>query len=292
VTQDEQLDINPLVRAMTEAFALAGVPSPRVDAEVLVAHVMGIEPNELVRHDTLSRAQAVEVRRLGERREQRVPLQHLTGQAYFRRLSLAVGPGVFIPRPETEVVVEAALGEIGRLVAAGVPEPVAVDLCTGSGCIAASIAVEAPAAQVHAVELSPEALVWAERNLLGLDVELRLGDAAEAFPELDGLVDVVVTNPPYIPPDGLIRDPEVLEHDPPLALWGGGCDGLEVARSVASRAAELLKPGGLLVMEHADVQRAAALALLIGDRWVEVTDHRDLAGRDRYVTARRGRMHA
>ncbi len=226
------------------------------------------------------------------RRAKRVPLQHLTGESHFRRLTLAVGPGVFIPRPETEVVVEAALVEVRRLVAGGNRQPVVVDLCTGSGAMAASVALEAPEALVHAVELAPEAFAWAERNLAAYDVDLRLGDAASAFPELDGRVDVVVTNPPYIPADGLIRDPEVLEHDPPLALWGGGADGLDVPRSVVARAHDLLRPGGLLVIEHADVQGAAMVGLLTSAGWVEVADHRDLAGRDRYATARPGRMTA
>ena len=158
--------------------------------------------------------------------------------------------------------------------------------------MAASVALEAPEARVHAVELAPDAFAWAERNLAAFDVDLRLGDAASAFPDLDGQVDVVVANPPYIPADGLIRDPEVLEHDPPLALWGGGPDGLDVPRSVIARAHGLLRPGGLLVIEHADVQGAAMVDLLTAAGWVEVADHRDLAGRDRYATARPGRMTA
>jgi release factor glutamine methyltransferase len=290
----ELVDLRPLLREMSDAFEQAGVPSPRFDAEALAAHVLGVDPGDLVKLDAITGAQAVELSRLGALRAQRVPLQHLTGHAYFRRLTMDVGPGVFIPRPETEVVVEAALVEVRRLLTEGTARPVVVDLGTGSGAIAASMAVETPQAQVHAVELSPEAHVWAERNLRGLGVDLRLGDAAEAFRELDGLVDVIVTNPPYIPPDGVIRDLEVLDYDPPVALWGGGPDGLDVARAVIRRAEGLLRPGGFLVMEHADVQREAVLTLFGTEDsgWSEVADHRDLAGRDRYVTARRGRMHA
>jgi release factor glutamine methyltransferase len=291
VTAAEAVDLRSLVRQVADALSEAGVPSPRFDAEALAAHVMGVEPRDLVKHQTLTRSQAVELSRLGALRGQRVPLQHLTGHAYFRRLALLVGPGVFIPRPETEVVVEAALAEVARLIAEGIRAPRVIDLCAGSGAIAASVATEAPASVVHAVELSPEAHAWAERNLHGLGVDLRLGDAATAFPELDGQVDVVIANPPYIPPDGIIRDREVLEHDPPVALWGGGPDGLDVPRLVTARAATLLRPGGLFVMEHADVQRHDVLAMLAatGD-WVDAADHQDLAGRDRYVTARRGKM--
>jgi release factor glutamine methyltransferase len=288
------IHLRPFVREAAEALERAGVPSPWVDAAILAAYVMEIEVTDLVKHDLFTIEQCIEMAGLLERREAREPLQHLTGRAPFRRLEFLVGPGVFIPRPETEVVVEAALGEVSRLQASGVREPVVVDLGTGSGAIAASIAIEAPGTRVHAVELDPEAHVWAQRNLRDLGIDLRLGDASESFPDLEGAVDIVVTNPPYIPPDGQIRDPEVLLYDPPLALWGGGADGLDVARVVTARAGVLLHPGGLLVMEHADVQRGAVLALFdaLGSDWSEVADHRDLAGRDRYVTARRGRMHA
>lgn len=281
-----------MLRAATDVLASTGVPSPEHDARELAAYVLGLRPADLATVDTCSRAQAETFDALVARRAERVPLQHLTGEAHFRRLTLAVGPGVFIPRPETEVVVEAALREVRRLVAEGRPRPVVVDLCTGSGAMAASVALEAPEARVHAVELAPEAFGWAERNLAAFDVDLRQGDAATAFPELDDQVDVVVANPPYIPADGLIRDPEVLQHDPALALWGGGPDGLDVPRTVIARAQRLLRAGGLLVIEHADVQRRAMVDLLTAEGWIEVVDHRDLAGRDRYATARPGKMTA
>src|SRR4051794_17954599 len=284
--------LRQMLRDATGILASAGVPSPAHDARELAAYALGVRPADLAGRDSCSPEEAEAFDALIRRRAQRVPLQHLTGEAHFRRLTLAVGPGVFIPRPETEVVVEAALVEVRRLLAHGNLHPVVVDLCTGSGVMAASVALEAPEARVHAVELAPDAFAWAQRNLADYDVDLRLGDAAGAFPELDGQVDVVVTNPPYIPADGLIRDPEVLEHDPPLALWGGGPDGLDVARSVISRAHSLLRPGGLLVIEHADVQGPAMVGLLTAAGWVAVADHRDLAGRDRYATARPGRMTA
>ena len=284
----DQVDLRLLLRRASEQLAAAGVESARHDASVLVSHVLQVEPRDVVRLDAVTAEQAEAIDDLVARRCARVPLQHLTGRAFFRHLALAVGPGVFVPRPETEVVVGAVLDEVTDLLARGIGRPRVVDLCTGSGAIAASVAVEAPTAQVAAVELSEDAFAWAERNLRGLDVDLRLGDAAEAFRDLDGSVDVVVSNPPYIPPDAVIRDAEVRDHDPALALWGGGADGLDVMRAVVSRASALLHPGGLLVVEHADVQGPSVVALLQGSGdFVDVADHVDLAGRDRFTTARR-----
>ena len=206
--------------------------------------MLGVEPGDLVRQDTVTAAQAQALDELVARRATRIPLQHLTGRAYFRHLTLEVGPGVFVPRPETEVVVEAVLDEVRGLTARGVRRPVVVDLCTGSGAIAASVAVETPAPRSPPSSCRPRRSPGRERNLAALEVDLRLGDAAAAFADLDGAVDVVVSNPPYVPPGAVIRDPEVLEHDPPLALWGGGDDGLDVMRGVVARAAGLLRPGG------------------------------------------------
>ena len=183
-----------------------------------------------------------------------MPLQHLTGQAHFRRLTLAVGPGVFVPRPETEVTAGHAIDAAS---AVG-PDAVVVDLCTGSGAIALAVKDELPAARVLAVELSDLAHGWAvaNRDRLGLDVEVRLGDATTAFDDLEGAVDVVVSNPPYIPVGAVPVDPEVRDHDPAVALYGGSADGLAVPLAVAARAAVLLRAGGVLVMEHADSQGA------------------------------------
>ncbi len=283
----EDVDLRLLMRASAKRLTGAGVESGMHDAGLLVAHVLSVEPREIVLHDTVTREQATQIERLVAQRCARVPLQHLTGRAFFRRLSLLVGPGVFVPRPETELVVEAVLAEVQRLRDSASTAPLVVDLCTGSGAIAASVATEAPQARVAAVELSPEAYAWAERNLRGLDVDLRHGDAAQAFEDLDGTVDVVVSNPPYIPHGSQIRDPEVAKHDPPLALWGGGTDGLDVMRGVVVRARGLLRPGGLLVVEHSDLQGASVVALLQRAGFLDVADHRDLAGRDRFTTARR-----
>ena len=255
----------------------AGVPSPEHDARVLAAHSLGLEPRELWRADAVGPDFADLVRR----RAARVPLQHLTGRAYFRHVELAVGPGVFVPRPETELVAQAAIDA-----AAPLDAPVVVDLCTGSGAIALAVADEVPRAHVYAVELSADAHAWAARNCAGTPVELRLGDTADAFPELDGTVDVVVSNPPYIPAASVPLDPEVRDHDPPIALWSGE-DGLETVRVVVRTAARLLRAGGLAVVEHADSQGDAVPALFAAAAgWRDVRDHADLTGRPRFTTAR------
>jgi release factor glutamine methyltransferase len=270
---------HPLAAAVAEATARlesAGVPSPRFDAEVLAAHSLGVERRDLWRH----RAAGAGFPAYVDRRAAREPLQHITGVAWFRHLSLQVGAGVFVPRPETEVVVDAVIAAARRLA-----RPRVVDLCTGSGAIALAVATEVPGSRVHAVELDPAAHAWAARNCAGSAVELRQGDMAAAFPELDGAVDVVVSNPPYIPVDARIRDPEVATHDPAVALWSGA-DGLDAIRLVEQVAARLLRPGGLVVVEHSDLQGATAAAVFAdGSRWQDVADHRDLAGRDRYLTA-------
>jgi release factor glutamine methyltransferase len=270
---------HPLAAAVAEATARlesAGVPSPRFDAEVLAAHSLGVERRDLWRH----RAAGAGFPAYVDRRAAREPLQHITGVAWFRHLSLQVGAGVFVPRPETEVVVDAVIAAARRLA-----RPRVVDLCTGSGAIALAVATEVPGSRVHAVELDPAAHAWAARNCAGSAVELRQGDMAAAFPELDGAVDVVVSNPPYIPVDARIRDPEVATHDPAVALWSGA-DGLDAIRVVEQVAARLLRPGRLVVVEHSDLQGATAAAVFAdGSRWQDVADHRDLAGRDRYLTA-------
>lgn len=275
------------------ALGAAGVPSPDADAVELLSHVLGVDHGE-VRMRGILRTPVVErdaerFEDLVQERAARVPLQHLTGRAHFRHLTLAVGPGVFVPRPETELTAGHAV-EAAR--AAG-PAPVVVDLCTGSGAIALAVADEVPGARVHAVELSPEAHGWARRNVdrLGLPVDLRRGDATTAFDDLEGTVDVVVSNPPYIPDGAVPVDPEVRDHDPALALFGRSADGLAVPLAVAARAAVLLHAGGVLVMEHADEQgESLPAALRATGEWRDVVDHPDLAGRPRTTVAvRNGR---
>ena len=271
-------DLRAAIAGAAARLAAAGVESARFDAEELAALSLGVQRRDLWRHDVVGEGFASYV----DRRASREPLQHITGRAYFRHLCLAVGPGVFVPRPETEVVAQAAIEAAARLDA-----PLVVDLGTGSGAIALALATEVPAARVHAVEAQPAAHSWAERNLAGSGVDLRLGDMATAFHDLDGRVDVVVSNPPYIPEGAVIRDPEVATHDPASALWSGA-DGLDAVRVVEAVAARLLRAGGLVVVEHADLQGATAPAVFaVTGRWAQVGDHRDLAGRDRYLTATR-----
>jgi release factor glutamine methyltransferase len=276
-----------LVDAAGRRLTDAGVPSARHDAEALAAHVLGIERRDLWRHTAVGADFERTFDDLVVRRARREPLQHLTGVGYFRYLTLTVGPGVFIPRPETEIVAAAAINEARTIARTGGTTPLVVDLGTGSGAIARSIAEEVPAAEVHAVELSEDALVWAQRNLEDTRVHLWAGDLATALPELDGTVDVVISNPPYIPLSGVPRDPEVRDHDPVPALYAGA-DGLDVIRVIEHVAVRLLRPGGLVVVEHADEQGTAAPAVFLqSGRWAEVHDHDDLAGRPRFVTARR-----
>lgn len=281
------MSLDRLVRAAAARLAEAGVPSPDVDAEVLLAHVLGREVGEVrrarVMGEEVPEATRTAYLELVDRRSARVPLQHLTGTAHFAGLELSVGPGVFVPRPETEVLVGLALEALE-----GTQEPVVVDLCTGSGAVALAVAHARPDARVGAVELTEEAHGYAVTNVArtGLPVDLRLGRAQDAFPELDGAVDLVTSNPPYIPPDAVPVDVEVREHDPELALYGGGRDGLEVPLEVAARAAVLLRAGGVLLMEHADVQGESLTAALAAQgTWSEVDDHLDLNGRPRVARA-------
>lgn len=278
-----------LVDGAASVLAAAGVPSPHHDARLLAEHVAG-------RPVVLAPAPAPEdfsrYAALIEQRRQRVPLQHLTGEMTFRHLTLEAGPGAFITRPETETVAGAAIEAASRCA-----QPVVIDLCTGSGAIALAVATEAPHSHVHAVELSAEAVAVAARNVArytppgrAAPVRLISGDATAALPELAALrgrADVVVSNPPYIPPDQEPVDPEVRDHDPGLALYGGGADGLDVPRGVIAQAAVLLRPGGVLIMEHAEVQAEAARSIAAESGYTAITTGRDLTGRDRYLQALR-----
>lgn len=274
-----------LLADATARLREADVPSPEHDAAELLAHVLGTTRGGLILVEDVARSAADEYAALVDRRAAREPLQHLTGVAWFRHVELAVGPGVFVPRPETELLAGWAVEQ-----AAALPAPVVVDLCTGSGAIAKAIAHEVPGASVHAVELSEDAFAWAERNLAGSGVELRQGDLATAFDDLAGTVDVITCNPPYIPLGAWESvAPEARDHDPHLALFSGA-DGLEAIRVLESRAALLLRPGGSVGFEHADVQGESAPAVFAGTgRWTDVRDHADLAGRPRYTTARLAR---
>jgi release factor glutamine methyltransferase len=270
-------------------LAEAGVESPRVDAELLLAHVLGVPRGRLLTLDEAAGDDAARFAELVGQRADRVPLQHLTGRAAFRHLELAVGPGVFVPRPETEQLTGWALERL-----AGLDGPIVVDLGSGSGAIALSIAHEHPGARVTAVERDPGAIAWTRHNAMArvaagdTAVGVVAGDMTDPalLSELDGRVAVVVSNPPYVPDDAVLPR-EVADHDPPLALWGGP-DGLDVVRGMLTVAARLLHPGGWLGIEHADQQGTALPAVVRAHgAFTDVEDHPDLSGRPRFTTARR-----
>ncbi|MDP3969778.1 MAG: peptide chain release factor N(5)-glutamine methyltransferase [Nocardioides sp.] len=282
--------VRSLLRAGGQRLAEAGVESADHDAAALLAHVLGVPRARLVLAPAPSASEVARFEELLDRRARRIPLQHLTGTTGFRHVELAVGPGVFVPRPETELLAGTAVDAAREVAARTGRRPVVVDLCTGSGAVALAVHDEVPEARVHAVELDPAAYSWAERNLRGTPVDLRLGDMADAFPDLDGDVDVVTCNPPYIPLDAWESVAvEARDHDPALALWSGQ-DGLDALRVLERVAARLLRPGGLVAAEHADVQGESAPAVFAAaGSWSDVRDHRDLAGRPRCTTARLAR---
>jgi release factor glutamine methyltransferase len=271
------------VAQATQRLADAGVPSPRNDAEELAAFVHGVKRGEL--HTVKDSDFDARYWETIARREAREPLQHITGRAYFRYLELQVGPGVFVPRPETESVVGWAIDAVRAM---DVVEPLIVDLCTGSGAIALALAQEVPRSRVHAVELSEDALKWTRKNVEGSRVDLRQGNALDAFPDLDGHVDLVITNPPYIPlTEWEYVAPEARDHDPELALFSGE-DGLDLIRGLERTAHRLLRPGGVVVVEHADTQGGQVPWIFTEERgWADAADHPDLNNRPRFATARR-----
>lgn len=287
----EPVNRQPLRLAIMEAekiLSSAGVSSPRVDAELIAAHVLGVERGKLMLVPLVDRQVIEAIGQLVNQRAKRIPLQHLIGWAAMGSVTVSVGPGVFVPRPETELLLEWGLG-----VLKDVPSPVIVDLCTGSGALALAFAASRPDAEVHGVEVDSQALAWARRNsdlrVAAGDrpVVLHAGDVADPglLVDLEGRVDLLVCNPPYVPV-GTVVPPEVGEHDPFAAVFGGP-DGLVVVRHVVRCAARLLKVGGWFAMEHDDSQ-GESVPELLGTRRVldEVAEHEDLSGRPRFVTAR------
>ena len=280
--------VGTLVSDLADRFGLAGIESALADAELVVGHVTGWTRGEVATKAFMGAELEADVVARNEllaiRREAREPLQHITGEAPFRHLVLEVGPGVLVPRPETELVAEWAIEALRQVPTA---TPRAVDLGTGTGALALALASEVPNAEVYAIELFPLAAAWAERNIARYGdgrVTLVRGDAATALPELDGTVDVVVANPPYIPDADKPVDAEVLGYDPESALFGGP-DGLRDIRVFIARAARLLRAGGTLVVEHADGQGAAVRAIAAEAGFGMTTTHTDLLHRERALTA-------
>ena len=285
--------ITALINSATKLLDQAGVPSPQVDAELLLAHVLGIERSNLLKVTSINAEQHSDFEALVARRANRVPLQHLTGVAHFRHISLAVGPGVFVPRPETELLVEAAISYLKTLSG----PKLAVDLCAGSGAIALCLALEVPGTTVHAVELSDDAVKWLTHNVIdhaaqleatGSHVIVHHGNAGnrELLADFAGKFAAVVSNPPYIPNAMIPRDPEARDHDPAIALFSGD-DGLAAAREIVMVAADALAPGGFFGMEHADVQGESVPSLLkeMSGIWSQVKDNQDYNKLPRYTTA-------
>lgn len=298
-----------LRREVRDRLAAAGIESADAEATLIVAEVLEVQPARLVMSADANPAQVARVEALTARRVRREPLQHVLGWAGFRRLTVDVGPGVFVPRPETEILVDECLAALGANepeahVAAELnhPRAIAVDLCSGSGAIALALADEFPGLRAYAVEAATPALPWLQRNISkwserlakrGAEVIAVHADAcSNPLAELAGTVDLVASNPPYIPADCVPRDPEVANFDPPTALYGGS-DGLEVVRCLTVTAARLLRAGGTLAVEHGDEQgedhrTAGVPGVLRASGWfVDVHDVADLNGRPRVTVARR-----
>ncbi|MGI6878948.1 peptide chain release factor N(5)-glutamine methyltransferase [Microbacterium sp. gxy059] len=283
--------LRDVLRGAISALADAGVPDPAVDAELLVAAALGPDVSRgevqtaIIRGDAMPERAGEALRAMLRRRRDREPLQHIVGAAPFRHLTLRVGPGVFVPRPETEQVAQLA---VDALRSAAEPEPIAVDLGTGSGAIALALATEVPHARIHAVERSDEAIVWTRRNVdaIAPRVDLRHGDLDAALDDLAGTVAVIVSNPPYVPHEAIPRDPEVRLHDPAAALYGGP-DGLDPIRTISRVGLRLGRPGAVIVLEHGEWQGGAVRAILAADGWQATATHPDLTQRDRATTALR-----
>ncbi len=284
---DGRLLGDTVTRAVTTLHD-AGIPTPQVDAELLAAFILGTSRGsaqaKVISGTLLENDDRTAIEKVVARRVAREPLQYITGRAPFRSLSVAVGPGVFVPRPETEIVAQLAINAVR---ADSSPEPIAIDLGTGSGAIALAIATEVTNARVFAAENAADAHEWANRNFREIgapNASLERVDLACAFPNCDGQATVVVSNPPYIPNSAIPRDPEVCLFDPPNALYGGH-DGLDVVRLVSQSARRLLRPGGTVVVEHGEQQGACIRALLTVDGWCSPATHQDLSQRDRVTTA-------
>lgn len=297
------MNIEELLRHGEQRLAAAEVGSPASDSAILLAHAWGVDGRGLSRArlmgDRAPAEAAAVFDELLTRRALRVPVQHLTGEAHFRTLTLPVGPGVFVPRPETELLVDPVLEHLASTRPSGGAH--VLDLCTGTGALGLAVAAEAPGTSAVGIEADSTAADWARRSAeavagdlerAGSDFAVVQADAADPHAvraivdqHLSGRVDAVVTNPPYVVADGTTTAPEVVDHDPALALWGGGDDGTRVPRLVIAAAAHVLPVGGLLVIEHAETQGAALREACAASGLAGATTRADYTGRDRFTLA-------
>ena len=273
---------------ITARLTRAGVTSPAVDAEFLLAHVVGMSRGEVLAkvHQgfELTDAQADDFEALVVRREAREPLQHLLGSAPFMSFQVRVGPGVFVPRPETESLAERAI-QTASTMAVGDGGLRIMDLCSGSGVLAIALARAIPHATVEAVEVSVEALPYLAQNVSDFAPEVLITHGSlESFAAgvAPSSLDLIVSNPPYVPDGETPNEPEVQDHDPRLALYGGE-DGLDVIRIIAEAAPRALRPGGVVMLEHSNLQGAAVRDVLESHGFRTVSTEQDLVGRDRFT---------
>ena len=270
------------IESAATLLADAGIDSARYEAEELAAHLTGTERGRLPLIDSPDDTFFDRYHAAIATRSRRVPLQHITGTAAFGPLRLLVGPGVFIPRPETEAILEWATAQ-------HLPEaPVIVDLCTGSGALAIALAQHWPEARLLGIDDSDAALEYARKNSAGTKVELLHADVTKPglLTDLDGQVDLVVANPPYVP-DGAPVEPEVSHYDPSHAVFGGA-DGMTVVNAIVRLAGRWLRPGGFFAVEHDDTTSSLTCELISGtELFDDVVAQTDLTGRPRFVTAGR-----
>ncbi|QJC21366.1 peptide chain release factor N(5)-glutamine methyltransferase [Arcanobacterium buesumense] len=271
------------LRVGTMLLADAGLPSPDVDARLIAEWIVSQVP---LGHQTITVADEERFDKAISRRATNEPVQHIIGRMWFRYLELISRPGAFIVRPETEMVTQAGLDAVTAMQK---KTPIVVDLCTGSGAIALAVATEIPTSRVWGVERDATAFAVAEENnaRYGKPVTLIHDDARTALPELNGKVDVCISNPPYVPQEQNL--PADVYHDPPQALYGGGVDGLDVPRELVIRAFDMLRPGGVLVMEHGDNQGSALVTHARRCGFYTAHTGVDLTGRDRWLYAEKGK---
>jgi release factor glutamine methyltransferase len=281
-------EIKQILRSAKERLAASGINE--IDAEHLFAYVVGLSRMDL--HNPIKLDEAVSslgdfgivedtFAKLVSRRANHEPLQYLTGVAYFRHLEIQVGPGVLVPRPESELLVDAVLTHIANL-SERPGEVSVVDLGAGSGALSLAIATEAPKSRVIAVEKSPEAIEWLKKNVAAISENVRIveSDVSDALPGVK--CDIVIANPPYIP-NSQVLPRDVAEHEPSIALYGG-VTGMEMPALFIAAASRLLKSGGVLAIEHTEEQ-GVAIADQLSKDFVEISLHKDLTDRPRWTSA-------